>query len=133
MFVQRQKCWLRSFPELTPETPGPVRTGSEFEVVGSAGGRYPLVVTEWNSKIAKFAFREGPPKNPPTKEPSPYMGATYAFAVVSEDDYLVIDATYTVHYRDLKSGRETTDPVSALEWALSGIPVPGKVVFVHAA
>lgn len=136
MFTDGERCWLRSFPSLVPQQTGPVRPGSEFEVTGSAGGRYPIIVTEWSSKDARFAFREGPSKNPPTSEPSPYCGATYTFRIVQEDDVVVIDGAYANQYRDIKAGAETTDPVKALEWVLSGIrqiPLLGKIIFVHAA
>jgi hypothetical protein len=135
MFIERETSWLRSYYDLKLRTDVPVRTGSEYEIVGTGGGHYSLTIIEWNSGLLRFGFRIGLDKEPNDNQPSMFLGENYGFHIRSEDNYVIIDseyaAQYLIHERNGASYNQNADPVATLAWVMSGIPVPGKTVFVH--
>jgi hypothetical protein len=105
--------------------------------MGTGGGRYPLIITEWNSDTFRFGFRLGPNKNQHDYGPDPFFGDYYRFHITSEGDYVIIDTEFAFQYmvrRRKEAWRNPdADPVATLTWVMSGIPVPGKTVFVRPA
>ena len=132
---ERYVSWHPSYGDLIPTVSDSEGKPIEFEVVGSAGGRYTWRIVKCNDSAKVLKLWKGPSKNPPGKGKNSFLGLNYEFHVRSGIEAPIIDIIYQERWSNNPWPTEDiwfkNGPYREVHWIFSKFPIKGKVDYVH--
>jgi hypothetical protein len=136
IFLVRHKSWHPSYSGYAPVLDDGDGKPYEFEVRGSAGGKYPVKILDWNNAEKILRFSQGPSKNPPDNHKEYFIVSIYEYRITNGVNSVVIDVKYNEKWKRrgiLHSlfSRQTDDPEREVRWIMRGIPFSGDVDYVR--
>lgn len=134
-FKERHKSWHPSYGDFKPvayDTEGRPR---EFEVVGTAGGRYPWRIDEWNHSDKVLKVWIGPSKNPPDNKKNSFLGLDLEFEIQPGAGTTLVDVLYRERWSKMPWPTEElcfeNGPHREVHWIFRRFPFRGRIDYVR--
>jgi hypothetical protein len=131
---KRYKSWHPSYGEFEPVATHMDGTPWEFVLTGSAGGRYPLRVDEFNPTKMRLRAWRGPSQNPPKGHKETFVGLVYVFQVVPSRP-VIIDIKYMEEWLAgglfASSPSFVDGPKREIDWIFEKFAFAGTVDYIR--
>jgi hypothetical protein len=136
-FLERHTTWHPSYSDFEPISMGPNGFPREFEVRGSAGGRYPWRIEKWDEKEHHLRIWQGPSKKPPAGKKGDFLGLIFELRVTQGVRFVLIEISCEERWigppwRTREEWFEN-GPKREIEWIFRRFPIPGEIEYVREA
>lgn len=136
-FLERHESWHPSYSDFEPVSIGKDGHPREFEVRGSAGGRYPWRIEEWNEADRLLRTWKGPSKSPPGGAKNTFLGLTFNLRLLQGVQAVLIEIWYEARWTTqpwpTRDESFENGPKREIEWIFRRFPIRGEIEYIREA
>jgi len=134
-FYERHNSWHPSYSDFIPTAYNDNHEPIEFEVWGSAGGKYPWKLIELNSTKKYLRLWKGPSKNPPNNIKNEFLGVDMTFEIKKGHQNSFIDIFYEERWTKMPWNDINTwfknGPYREINWIFKSFLYEGRIDYIR--